>query len=231
VDEASDIYPIWSADGRTIVFSSNRGGGLDLYREATDGSGHPQLVYADRHMKQATSLTPDGKYLLYWTSDPQTGLDMWVLPDPLTATPGKPFPFRQTRFNELGGQFSPDGRWVAYMTDESGQFEICVAPFPGPGPRRQVSMGGGFWAGWGRDGKEVLFSSYSSELMAAAAHVGPGGVFESGKPTPLVRLALIGPEFYDVSADGQRIVAVAPQRSQKEETLSVVQNWTAGLKK
>jgi hypothetical protein len=232
-DQASENFPVWSPDGRVIVFSSNRGGDFDLYRKPAEGSGRAELVYADKLLKNGLSFTPDAKYFLYWTTgDPQTGIDLWILPEPLgAAARSKPFPFAQTRFTEALGQFSPDGRWIAYTSDESGQFEIYVAPFPGPGPRRQVSVAGGYYSRWRSDGKELYYIGLNNELMATAAPVGASGGFESGKVEPLFPMLITGIGLYDVSADGQRFLGVAPQQTAKGETLSVVQNWTAGLRR
>jgi len=234
LDDSIENYPVLSADGSTIVFSSNRNGGVDLYQRSVENPGRSELIYADKSVKEPLSLTPDNKYLLYSVmSDPRTGSDLWLLQDPL-GPPGKAkaMPFAQTRFNEIRGCFSPDGRWIAYTSDESGQFEVYVVPFRGPGARQQVSVGGGFQSRWRGGGKEIFYVSLNNQLMVATFRAGAHNSLEVGTPEPLFSLngdASSG--MFDVSADGQRVLIVAPQQRQRGESISVVQNWTAGLKR
>jgi Tol biopolymer transport system component len=130
---------VWSPDGRTILFNSTRKGHFDLYRRPSDGSGPEELLYADNCEKRPADYSPDGRFLLYFAScDAKTGSDLWVLPlkPEQPGAPLKPFPFVQTPALELDGQFSPDGRWIAYKSNESGRDEIYAAPFRGQGARR-----------------------------------------------------------------------------------------------
>ena len=153
-DPASDASPVWSPDGRTIVFRSSRKGHADLYRKSANGAGVEELLYADNLDKAPTSWSADGKFLLYQAADPKTGQDIWALP--LTPEgPGrqlKPSLVIQTPFQESQAQFAPDGRWMAYQSNESQRAEIYVTPFPGPGGKRLVSKEGGHLpsvaAGW-----------------------------------------------------------------------------------
>jgi Tol biopolymer transport system component len=134
-DPAINSDAIWSPDGNTIVFSSNRNATWGIYRKRADGAGAEQLLYADARPKYPMSWSPDGKVLLYLTNnDPKTATDLWILPDPF-GPPGasKPYTWLQTPFTESEGQFSPDGKWIAYQSNESGRFEVYAAPFPGPG--------------------------------------------------------------------------------------------------
>jgi Tol biopolymer transport system component len=144
-DPAIDSAPLWSPDGGTIVFRSNRSGPGDLYRKLADGSKNEELLFADSLQKSPTSFSPGGKYLAYsGLGDPKTASDIWILPDPLGALGAtKPYPFMRTDFNETLPQFSPNGHWIAYTSDESGRNEVYVAPFPGPIGKRQVSTAGG----------------------------------------------------------------------------------------
>lgn len=163
--------------------------------------------------------------------NPKTGYDLWILP---LAAGAKPFPLLQTPFNEQNAQFSPDGRWVAYASNESGHFEVYVIPFHpeggAPGAKRQVSTAGGNYPHWRGDGKEIFYMTPAEKLMAA--EVGEKGeVFEAGQVQ-----ALFGPVkagyFYDASADGQRfLVAASAAETTSGEPLTMVQNWTAGMKK
>ena len=220
-----------SWDGRVIVFRSNRTGRYDLYRKPADGSRSEELLYADNQWKSPTSFSPEDRYLAYFVrGDRKTGSDMWILPDPL-GPPGasKPYPFMRTEFDEEVPQFSPDGHWMAYQSNESGRYEIYVAPFPGPGGKRQVSTAGGTRPRWRADGKELFYSSADGRLMAAEVGA-TGGAFEMKKVE-----ALFGPiganAIFDVSADGRRFLRLLPVAAETDPTLTVVQNWTAGVKR
>ena len=135
-DAADDVVPVWSPDGRRVVFSSNRTGVHDLYVKPVTGGGTETLLLSSAEPKLATDWSADGRFLLFNKRDPKRGLDIWVLP---LDGKGKPFPLVQTAFDEQSAQFSPDGHWIAYQSNESGRAEIYVQPFPGPGNSRQVS--------------------------------------------------------------------------------------------
>jgi hypothetical protein len=224
---------VWSSDGRAVVFSSIHKGHYGLYRKAADGTGAEQSLYADDSDNRPSSWSPDGRFLLYDAAARNNPRDIWVLP---LAPGAKPFPLVQTPFAEWNAQFSPDGQWVAYQSNESGQTEIYVIPFhPGgvaSGGKTQVSTAGGTLARWRRDGKELFFIAPDRTLMAAEVGA-KGGVFEVGQVTPLFGPLILGQGYqYDVSADGQRFLAVLPpEQNSNSEPLTVVQNWTAGLKK
>jgi serine/threonine protein kinase len=228
-DPAAESNPVWSPDGRSIIFSSSRKGQGDLYRKASNGAGAEELLYADSLVKRPTSWSRDGKFLLYYAADPKTGLDLLMLP--LAGDP-KPVPFAPAAFNEQNGQFSWDGRWVAYQSNESGNNEIYAAPFPGPGGKRQISKAGGSFPRWRRDGKEIFYIGGDQRLTAAEVAV-KGDALEVG----VVR-SLFGPIYtsatfylYDISADGQRILMAVPPAQGSSEPLTLVQNWVSGLKK
>jgi eukaryotic-like serine/threonine-protein kinase len=228
---ANENGAVWSPDGSQLVFSDNRKGHLDLYRKLASGAGAEELLYADGLAKFPTSWSRDGKFLMYYsTSDSKTGQDLWVLP---LDGERKPFPFLKTEFNELYGQFSPDGRWVAYASDQSGNREIYVAPIRGQGGKRQVSVAGGTLPRWRADSKEVFYIAPDGRLMSA--EIGTKGAdVEIGTVRPLFRagfLPNVGGYPYDVSPDGQRFLAIMPDEQVAPEPLTLVQNWTAGLKK
>ena len=157
------------------------------------------------------------------------GQDLWILP---LFGDRKPFPFVQTPFNDTTPQFSPDGRWMVYASNESKRFEVYVKPFPGPGGRVQVSTTGGIFPRWRRDGKEIFFRSADNKLMAAAVS-GQGSSFEVGDVRPLFPVRVGGPFwFYDVSADGKRfLVNTAEEQPATSLPLTLVVNWTDLLKK
>ena len=228
-DPADDWAPVWSPDGRNIIFSSNRNGIGDLYRKPADASRNEELLYADSLGKIPSSFSPSGKFLAYSAvGDPKTKIDIWILPDPM-GPPGvsKPYQFLHSEFNETDARFSPDGRWISFVLDESGKDEVYVVPFPGPGGKQQVSTSGGAGARWRPYGKE-LFYREGTRLMAAEVDT-KGSAFDVKRVTPM-----FGPvnSSYDVSGGCQRFLVLLTQEGETPETiLTVVQNWTAGLKK
>jgi Tol biopolymer transport system component len=231
-DPAGAYYARWSPDGRTVIFNSTRRGHYDLYRKPANGTGAEELLYGDDTDKVPTSWSPDGKFLLYFVGSSRK--NVWVLP--LTPErPGaalKPVPFLQSRFNEVGGRISPDGRWVAYESDEFQRLEIYVAPFSRPSEKHQISLNGGQLARWRRDGKEIFFEAPDGQLMAAEVRIS-GETMEVGAVRPLsIRIATFhGGYSYDVAADGQRILAAVPLENKPAEPITLVENWTAALKK
>jgi eukaryotic-like serine/threonine-protein kinase len=232
-DPADDRESAWSPDGRTVVFNSNRKKHFDLYRKASNSVGAEELLYADEIDKYPTSFSPDGKFLLYYTNgDPKNKSDLLVLP--LAGDkPGKPFPFLQTPFNEGEGKFSPgDGRWIAYSSDESQRDEIYVAPFPGPGGKKQISTAGGRNPIWRSDGKEIFYIAPDNLLMAAEVNA-KGSVLDVGAPRPLFGpISIANGNRFDVSADGKSfLVRTVPAQTSSGEPLTLVQNWTTRLKK
>ena len=231
---ARDRQAIWSPGGQTIVYQSNsKGAEGDLYRKAADGTMAEELLYADGAEKVATSWSPDGKYLLFFRIDPATQRDIWVLPlegGPAGA-PGKPFPWLATPFNERFPKFSPDGRWVAYESDDSQRFEIYVAPFRGKGGTRQISVGGGMYPRWRADGKEIFYVGANGTLMAAEVS-SKGASLEVAAIRPLGIPVITGRVYlYDVSSDGQRFLVATPMEQKSSAPLTLVENWTALLTK
>jgi Tol biopolymer transport system component len=225
---------VWSPDGRMIAYTHSGA----LYQKSPGQSGSEQLL-----LRQAASPVVDvadwsnnGKFLAYHTYSP--GFDLWVLP--LTPErPGgelKPLPFLRSAANEHGGQFSTDNKWIVYSSSESQRFEIYAVPFQGSGGKRQISAAGGRSPRWRRDGKEIFFLALDRRLMAAEISV-KDDTLEVGLVRPLFgsfARAAVGPSYtYDVSEDGQRFLTLAPpeQNPTALQPLTVVQNWTAALKK
>jgi Tol biopolymer transport system component len=229
--QADQRVSTWSSDGSWLVFDSNRKGHYDLYQRASSGAGAEEMLLEDNLNKVPLSWSPDGRFFLYASSGSPTGNDLFVLP--LTGD-RKPFPFLQTQFFEGFGQFSPDGRWVAYHSDESGKNEVYVAPFPGPGGKpgkRQISTGGGTVPRWRRDGTEIFYLAPDNKLMAAAVN-GRGSSFEVGTVKPLFQTRATGPyNEYDVAPDGRRFLINSAPEQTSSAPITVVVNWTAGLKK
>jgi len=229
VDPADERSPIWSHDGSRIVFASNRKGHFDLYQKASGGIGSDELLLESGLDKFPLSASPDEKFLIYSITDPKTKLDLWVLPLGGDRTS---FPFLQTEFNETDSQFSPDGRWIAYSSDESGRPEIYVALFPGPGGKQQISTSGGRRPAWRGDGREIIYLATDNKLMSAEViSQGAGLVVGAVRPLFDVRASLEDVAVYDVTADAQRFLinTIAEQRASAPITLVI--NWTADLKR
>ncbi len=227
-DQAIDRYPIWSPDGRSLAFASSRLGHFNLYRKSVDGAvGSEELLYSDERAKQPYSWSHDGKYLLFSSVDPKTKSDLWVLP--MTGE-RKPFAFAQTEFSEIQGVFSPDGRWIAYVSDESGTAEVYAAPFPGPGAKRVISTrqsgsGNGGVPLWRPDGREIFYIAPDRSLMAVAVTT-KGTTLEAGLPSVLFGPILaVGGRNYAVSADGKRFLTYTAQGLRANVPITLIQNW------
>jgi eukaryotic-like serine/threonine-protein kinase len=230
-DPGRDTTPVWSADGKWIVFSSNRKGPYDLYRRAADQSGPEEVLYADGADKNATSWSPDGKYVLYNRHDEKGVADIWVLPLGPGQAGGvvKPFPYLPPPARASNGRFSPDGKWVVYQSSESGRSEIYVAPFqtegdPG-GAKRQTSSNGGSRPRWRRDGKEIFYT-LGRRLVETEVEMRDRTV-RVGTEQPLIDGVSI--QGYDVSADGQRFLILLRSREVATRPLTLVENFTAAL--
>jgi len=231
-DPAVDRRPVWSPEGNTIVWDRLRIKG-QLFRKAADGKGTEELIYEGTGVSDPTSWSPDGKFLLFNTITPGMQNGVWSLP----LTPEKPgiplkaSPLVDTAFNEQNGVFSPDGHWVAYESNESSQNEVYVIPFPGPGGKRQISIAGGTTPRWRRDGKEIFYVGLDRKLMAAEVTLKAGSI-EAGQVRPLgIPVVPTGGIRYDISLDGQRFLVVAEPERGSSPPLTLVQNWTALLKK
>jgi Tol biopolymer transport system component len=240
-DPATDEGAVWSPDGKKIVFQSNRGGHWDLYVKASDGSGNDQLLLKTDEDKSPESWSGDGRYLLYITGDPNTRSHAWVLPlDGPEGAPGKPFPLQQTESRQQHFRFSPGPggtpRWIAYMSDESGAFEVYVRPFSpdsrggssASGERAMASSGGGLYPQWRADGKQLFYRSPRGTMMAV--DVTSDTPFQTGVPRRQFDPGpLEGRSDFGVTVDGKRFLLSMP--SGGREPLTVLLNWQAALKK
>jgi Tol biopolymer transport system component len=219
-DPAADFGAIWSPDGSRIVFQSDRrAGNLDLYVKSVDDGDTEVVLLQDQYDKNAHDWSADGRYLLYRIVAPATGSDVWALP----LFGGRmPVPVTRTMANEVNGRFSPDGRWVAYQSNETGRAEIFVQPFPGPGPRRQVSIDGGFNPEWRGDGRELFFVSPDERIMSVPVST-TGTTVQFAAPVALFAKPE-GP--YTVTSDGMRFLV--GMVSADASPITILLNWTAG---
>jgi Tol biopolymer transport system component len=211
-DAGADIFPVWSPDGARIVFASDRRGVVgDLYEKSiAGGEKEEQLLLATPQNKYPTDWSPDGRFVLYRNTDTKTGQDLWAMP---LDGDRKPFPVVQTTFDDRDGQFSPDGRWIAYESNESGRSEIYVQMFPHSGGKRQISANGGAQARWRQNGTEIFYIALDNRLMATPIRfISNGQAVEPGLPVPLFTTDIGGPlqgnlrQQYAVSADGKQFL-------------------------
>ena len=221
-DSGVDQVPLWSPDGNRIVWASNPTGIFNLYQKAASGAGQPELLYQSDYFKFPSDWSRDGRFLLYREIHPKTKFDLRVL----QLDQAKSVPYLETPANEAGGAFSPDGRWVAYASDESGRYEIYVQSFPQLGGKRQVSTAGGFAPRWRGDGRELFYHAPDGKLMAAPVRAGTG--FESDAPVPLFEFRAGGNltnTYYDVTSDGQRFLLSTVPDAPAVVPITLLINW------
>ena len=225
--------PVWSSDGKYVAFSSARGN--SIYAKDAANSGSERSLLQTGQTKFLNDWSRDGKYLLY--TETTTSLDLWALPDPLGGGERKPIPVANSGFNETQGQFSPDGRWLAYASDESSRFEIYVVPFP-PGDGRTgkslVSSAGGRQPRWRADGKEMYYLALDGKVMAVDTRTGP--TFQAGTPHELFQAPTLANatnfQFrYDATRDGKKFLMLNVAAGEPTSPVTVVLNWQAALKK
>jgi len=227
-----DAGAIWSPDGKQIAFTSIRGGHADLYLKSSSGAGAEEAIFKSERSKYLTDWSADGRYILFRAADAESKFELWLLP---VSGDRKPSPFIKTTYSVDDGQFSPDGHFVAYASNESGRWEIYVTAFPGPGGNWKVSSEGGSEPRWRRDGKELFYLAPDGTLMAATVRLTP--TFEADPSKPLFSIRRREPVStndvysYDVSADGQRFLVNTDVGETTTTPLTVVSDWAANLKR
>ena len=225
-------YPVWSADGKTIYYGSNRKGAFHIYAKAADGSGDEQTIMEDETGYEfPQNASPDQRYLVYMrvATDRRTGTELWALP--LTGE-RKPVAVVQNSFPSFNPFVSPDSKWIAYESTESGRAEICITAFPAGGVKWQVSTGGGGAPKWRRDGKELFFMDPADNVMAVDVDTS-GSAVRIGTPHQLFRPTGVqtqqGP--YTAAADGKKFLVNSGDVKEESQPLTLVQNWPTQLKK
>ena len=217
--------PVWSPDGNSLVFARQYSGTADLYRQAITREGQEALLLHGGINALPLDWSRDGKWIIYQQQDQKTGLDLWLLP--LDGDP-KPVPYLRTPFNETLAAFSPDGRWIAYQSDESGRMQIYLQTMPAGGAKYQISTEGGTQPQWRRDGKELFYVSTDGKLIAVPTALGLR--IEVGAPQVL--FSGVESTDYAASGNGQRFLMnlAAGAEGSEARFLTVVLNWTTGLK-
>ena len=227
LDPGDDVGPKWSADGKWILFTSDRRGVRDIYRRPASGEGSDQLVFASDVNKSVSAWSPDGRYAVYDTGALGRGSDLHVVPlagdrrpQVLAAEPG----FQQQ------ADFSPDGQLIAYASSESGRYEILVETFPDKAGRWKITTDGGREPIWRADGRELYFLS-GQTVMAVDIHRDRGGL-EWGAPRPLFQIPGLStvPRVLTASRDGRRFLAVTDVTPNPPQSLSTLLNWASLLK-
>jgi Tol biopolymer transport system component len=228
---------VWSADGTHLAYVSTRTSGTGLYQKASNGAGGEETLLQPGGSRDLDDWSRDGRFLLYSQIDAKTQSDLWVLP---LAGDRKPTAYVNSEFNETQGQFSPDGHWIAYVSDESGHPEIYVRPFPlasGGGSKWTVSSGGGIAPRWRRDGRELFYLAANGRTVMAA-DVSYTPQFKTGAPESLFDLVTLnvastsGSNGFNwaVTSDGKRFLVITAAVQQEPSPITVVLNWAALMK-
>jgi len=210
--------PTWSPDGEVIAFRHELNAVVDIYVKSFAGTDTATAILEGLGVDQPTDWSADGRHIAFERFGRGAG-DIWILP---TEDGAEPIPFATTEFNELQAVFSPDVKWLAYVSTESGRAEVYIAPFPGPGRKWQISTSGGFWPQWRGDGRELFYQTQNNRIMSVDIDYVRGSI-AIGQEHELFTHAS-GTDF-DVSADGQRFLVVR-EEGQINEPLTLVLNWT-----
>jgi eukaryotic-like serine/threonine-protein kinase len=235
-----NVAPVWSPNGDRLIFASNRDGVYNLYQKPTSGAKDEERLLKSSDQSYPTSWSSDGRFLLYTAVDPKTKNDLWVLP---VIGDSKPIPFLHTEFNEIDGHFSPNTRWVAYVSDESGRNEIYVRGFSHVSDgaseasgKWQISQGGGIGPRWQKDGKEICYRAPDGKVMAV--EVIAGEMFSSGTRKSLFQAPAVGTSMlaiplsqWDVTPDGNQFLLPTQTAASERTPFTVILNWQAELKK
>ncbi len=236
-DASNESVAVWSPDGQRIAFSSTRNGVFDIFEKAASGAGDERVLLVSTQPKTLVDWSRDGRFLLFSSGDPKTGWDLRALP---LAGEGKPLAVAETPFSERNGQFSPDGHWVAFDSNESGRFEVSIQRFPGPGPKWQVSSGGGATPRWRGDGRELFYVASNGAMMSASLLFSKDGhSLEISDVKQLFRVPIVfggsprdnNKEQYAVAPDGQRFLVNVRSDETTGSPVTVVLNWLSGLRR
>jgi len=229
-DRSLARYPVWSRSAEQIAFASVRGGSVKFSTKSSSGADNEETLFDTPQWLVLSDWSPDSRFLLFFGPDPKTGTDLWVLPTDTHV----PRLFLATAANEMWGQFSPDGRWIAYQSNETGRFEVYVRPFPGPGGPIPISTAGGIYTRWSRDGNEIYYVAPDATLMAVRLRRTPTSI-SADTPVRLFKTRRVGggvnvigyAHQYDVAPDGRFLINVEPESNLRPITL--VMNWKSSI--
>jgi len=224
-DPQFEFAPVWSPDGRTIYFNSNKTGEYLIYRKSAEGAGEAVAISKPQGLSQTPhDITSDGRMIVFESNGSKTGADLLIL----DSAGGKPpIPYLNTPVNERDAHLAPDGRWAAYLSDETGREELYVQSFPTPGSKIQVSNDGADVPVWSRDGKRLFFLAPDESLMAA--EVTPGAALRVSAPVKLFRFPR-PVTAYDISPDGRRLLATMAVSDAAGRSIGVILDWDAAGK-
>ena len=219
--------PVWSPDGRRIAYAHDQNGPPNLFVKGISDPEGESLIPSQDGPQSPTDWSPDGQFIIYGDLFSKTKVDLYILP---MSGERKPLPFARTPFMEGQGRFSPDGRWIAYTSTESGKTEVYVQRFQGNGERVQVSTAGGTSPRWRGDGRELFFLSSAPNRQVMSVQVTTGETFTAGTPAPLFKVELRSSLDFEVARDGQRFI-INTNAGVPATPLTVVTGWARNLKR
>jgi eukaryotic-like serine/threonine-protein kinase len=233
-DPSPDGFPSWSPSGDRVIFLSTRNRATSIYQKPSNGASPEQPLVSSAELKYNPQWSPDGQSIIYSQVNTKTNSDLYLLS---LGGGREPTPLLQTTFIEGQARFSPNGRWIAYISNETGQFQVYVDSFPATGAKLAISIGGGSQPQWRADGTELYYYTPDRKLMAVEVN-GNGPTFKVGEPRPLFEIRVFaidqsfpGNGYYTVTHDGKRFLVSSGPEAPNRQQINVVVNWTADLKK
>jgi eukaryotic-like serine/threonine-protein kinase len=233
-DSAADSFPSWSPSGDRIIFLSTRNGATSIYQKPSNGASPEEPLISSAELKYNPQWSPDGQSIIYSQVNSKTNSDLYLLS---LGGERKSRSLLQTTFIEAQARFSPNGRWIAYISNETGQFQVYVESFPATGAKLAISIGGGSQPQWRADGKELYYYTPDRKLMAVEVN-GDGPTFKVGEARPLFEFRVFaidqsfpGNGYYTVTHDGKRFLVSSLPEAPERQQINVIVNWSADFKK
>jgi Tol biopolymer transport system component len=233
-DPDSDTYPSWSPNGDRVTFVATRNGATSIYQKPSNGVSPEEPLVSSAELKYNPHWSPDGQYIIYSQLNPKTNVDLYLLS---LSGDRKSTSLLQTNFIEAQARFSPNGRWIAYISNETGQFEVYVESFPATGAKLPISIGGGSQPQWRADGRELYYYAADRKLVAVEVN-GDGPTLKVGEVRPLFEIrvnavdqSFPGNGYYTVTHDGKRFLVSSLPDNPDRQQINVIVNWMADFKK